>query len=276
VICVSSYTRMQCIRRGVPASLCEVVPNGVNMVEFSDHFTSQAMRNLQMKAGPVIRGRKVLLTVGRLIERKGVVHFLTDIMPRLLAQRTDICYLIVGEGPQRDLIETRIASLHLGDHVALLGRVDDDTLRAAYHVSDLFVMPNIPVQNDIEGFGLVALEAAAAGRYVVASRLDGIPEAIVPGQNGTLIDPLDSEAYVDSILDLLADDERREELGRKAREFVRDKYSWDIIARRYLQVFLRVVQARDPGRAAAMQARSEQMHASPAQDPTDAPVGGQE
>jgi phosphatidyl-myo-inositol dimannoside synthase len=248
----------------------------VNMVEFSDHFTSQAMRNLQMKAGPVIRGRKVLLTVGRLIERKGVVHFLTDIMPRLLAQRTDICYLIVGEGPQRDLIETRIASLHLGDHVALLGRVDDDTLRAAYHVSDLFVMPNIPVQNDIEGFGLVALEAAAAGRYVVASRLDGIPEAIVPGQNGTLIDPLDSEAYVDSILDLLADDERREELGRKAREFVRDKYSWDIIARRYLQVFLRVVQARDPGRAAAMQARSEQMHASPAQDPTDAPVGGQE
>jgi glycosyltransferase involved in cell wall biosynthesis len=255
IICVSSYTRRQCIRRGVPASLCEVIPNGVNMEEFSGNFTAQGMRNLQAAAGHVIRGRKVLLTVGRLIERKGVVHFLTEIMPRLLAQRDDICYLIVGEGSQRDLIETRIASLHLGDNVALLGRVDDDTLRAAYSIADLFIMPNIPVQNDIEGFGLVALEAAAAGRYVVASRLDGIPEAIVPGQNGTLLDPLDSDAFVIAILDLLEDDERREELGQKACEFVRSRYSWDIIARRYLQVFMKVIQARYPSRVSELYQR---------------------
>jgi glycosyltransferase involved in cell wall biosynthesis len=258
IICVSSYTRKQCIRRGVPASLCEVIPNGVNMVEFADQYTAQGMRNLQSAAGHVIRGRKVLLTVGRLIERKGVVHFLTEIMPRLLAQRDDICYLIVGEGSQRDLIETRIASLHLGEHVSLLGRVDDDTLRAAYGVADLFIMPNIPVQNDIEGFGLVALEAAAAGRYVVASRLDGIPEAIVPGQNGTLLDPLDSDAFVTTILDLLEDDKRREEMGRKACEFVRSRYSWDIIARRYLQVFMKVVQARYPSRASELYQRESE------------------
>jgi glycosyltransferase involved in cell wall biosynthesis len=268
IICVSSYTRKQCIKRGVPASLCEVIPNGVNMVEFADQFTSQGMRNLQSAAGRVIRGRKVLLTVGRLIERKGVVHFLTEIMPRLLAQRDDICYLIVGEGSQRDLIETRITSLHLGDHVALLGRVDDDTLRAAYSVSDLFVMPNIPVQNDIEGFGLVALEAAAAGRYVVASRLDGIPEAIVPGQNGILLDPLDSDAFVTTILELLEDDKHLEELGHQAREFVRSRYSWDIIARRYLQVFMKVVQARYPARAAELYQRDPDPKVE-ALDPTD-------
>ncbi len=262
VICVSSYTRMQCIRRGVPAALCEVIPNGVNMTEFADHFTSQAMRNVQSKAGNCIRGRKVLLTVGRLIERKGVVHFLTEIMPRLLAKRDDICYLIVGEGPQRDLIETRIASLHLGGHVALLGQVDDDTLRAAYHIADLFVMPNIPVQNDIEGFGLVALEAAAAGRYVVASRLDGIPEAIVSGQNGTLLDPLDVEAFSDTILDLLDDDAKREALGKQAREFVRSRYSWDIVARRYLQVFMRVIQAREPARAAVLKSTGDYVRES--------------
>ncbi|MEO5953744.1 MAG: glycosyltransferase family 4 protein [Chloroflexia bacterium] len=244
IICVSSYTRTQCIRRGVPAALCEVIPNGVNMLEFADQFSSTGMRNLQSLAGKMIKGRKVLLTVGRLIERKGVVHFITEIMPRLLAQRQDITYLIVGEGPQRDLIETRIASLHLGNHVALLGRIDDDTLRATYSVADLFVMPNIPVQNDIEGFGLVALEAAAAGRYVVASKLDGIPEAIIPGQNGILIDPLDADTYVNTILDLLADDEKREGLGSQAREFVRSRYSWDIVARRYLQAFWRVTQAR--------------------------------
>jgi len=243
IICVSSYTRQQCLRRGVPSSLCEVIPNGVNLVEFDDQYTSQGMRNLQSAAAPCLRGRKVLLTVGRLIERKGVVHFLTEIMPRILANRRDICYLIIGEGPQRELIESRITALHLSDHVVLLGRVDDDTLRAAYHIADLFVMPNIPVQHDIEGFGLVALEAAAAGRYVVASRLDGIPEAIVPGENGTLLDPLDSEAFATTILEMLDDDRKREALGRKAREFVRNHYSWDIVARRYQQLMMRVVQS---------------------------------
>ncbi len=180
-----------------------------------------------------------------------MVYFLTEVMPRILAHRQDICYLIVGEGPQRDLIETRITSLHLEDHVVLLGRVDDDTLRAAYHVTDLFVMPNIPVQNDIEGFGLVALEAAAAGRYVVASRLDGIPEAIVPGQNGTLLDPLDSEAFASTIVELLEDDEQRKALGANAREFVRSHYSWDIIARRYQQIFFLVIGSHDQGKPPA-------------------------
>jgi len=241
IICVSSYTRHQCVKRGVPQHLCEVVPNGVNLEEFSEHFSERGLQNLRRLAGHRLKGRKVLLTVGRLIERKGVVHFLTEVMPRLLAARQDFCYLIVGEGPQRELLETRITSLHLEDHVVLLGRVDDETLRAAYHLADLFVMPNIPVQNDIEGFGLVALEAAAAGRYAVASRLDGIPEAIVSGQNGTLLDPLDSEAFAQTILELLGDDERREVLGSQAREFVRRRYSWDIIARRYLRVFLEVI-----------------------------------
>jgi len=242
IICVSSYTRHQCIKRGVPPNLCVVIPNGVNMLEFGDQYTQQGMRNIQHMAGKMLRGRKVLLTVGRLIERKGVVHFLTEVMPRMLAQRQDFCYLIVGEGPQRELIETRITSLHLENHVALLGRVDDDTLRAAYHLTDLFIMPNIPVQNDIEGFGLVALEAAAAGRYVVASRLDGIPEAIVPGQNGILLDPLDSEAFANTILELLGDEGKAAQLGRQAREFVRSRYSWDIVARRYQEVFMQVTQ----------------------------------
>src|SRR5207237_728171 len=80
--------------------------------------------------------------------------------------------------------------------------------------------------------------------------------------NGTLLDPLDSDAFVTSILDLLEDDERREELGRKAREFVRNRYSWDIIARRYLRVFMKVIQARYPSRAAEIYQREDDLVAS--------------
>ena len=237
LICVSSYTRDQCLRRGVPAELCDVIPNGVNMSEFDCNFSEEGIAEVRACAGSRLDGRKALLTVGRLIERKGVVHFLDSILPRVLARCPDTCYLIVGEGPLREVIETRIASLHLEDHVVLLGQVDDAGLKAAYHLAALFVMPNVPVPNDIEGFGLVALEAAAAERYVVASRLDGIPEAVVSPQNGLLVDPGDSEGFAEAIIRLLEDDQERAARGRRARDYVRRHYSWDIIARRYNEVF---------------------------------------
>jgi phosphatidyl-myo-inositol dimannoside synthase len=243
LICVSGYTRDQCLRRGIPAALCEVIPNGVNMSEFACNFSEEGVAAVEARVGSRLRGRKALLTVGRLIERKGVVHFLDSILPRVLARCPDTCYLIVGEGPLHEVIETRIASLHLDDHVVVLGQVDDATLKATYHLADLFVMPNVPVPNDIEGFGLVALEAGAAERYVVASRLDGIPEAVVSGKNGILVDPDDSQGFVDAIVRLLEDDAYRAAHGRQAREFVRGHYSWDIIARRYNDLFRAVVEA---------------------------------
>ncbi len=243
LICVSSYTRDQCIRRGIPADICEVIPNGVNMAEFACNFSEEGVAAVEAAVGRRLQGRKALLTVGRLIERKGVVHFLDKIYPRVLARCPDTCYLIVGDGPLREIIETRIASLHLEDHVALLGQVDDAALKAAYHLAALFVMPNVPVPNDIEGFGLVALEAGAAERYVIASRLDGIPEAVVSPENGLLIDPGDADAFADAIVGLLEDDALRAEQGRRAREYVRHHYSWDIIARRYNAVFRDVVRA---------------------------------
>ncbi|MGI8587563.1 MAG: glycosyltransferase family 4 protein [Chloroflexia bacterium] len=243
LICVSGYTRDQCVRRGIPHALCEVVPNGVNMDEFNYRCSPQSLTHLHSLLGRQLAGHKALLTVGRLIERKGVVHFLDAVLPRVLARCPETCYLIVGEGPSRDLIETRIASLHLEGHVALLGQVDDATLKAAYHHAALFVMPNVPVPNDIEGFGLVALEAGAAERFVIASRLDGIPEAVVPEQNGVLVDPGDAAGFAEAIIALLRDDEYRAAQGRRAREFVRAHYSWDIIARRYNAIFRDVVRA---------------------------------
>lgn len=243
LICVSTYTRDQCIRRAVPAELCEVIPNGVNVEEFGCGVTQRGITNVRILAGAGLDARKVLLTVGRLIERKGVVHFIDRVLPRVLDRHPNTTYLIVGEGPLRDVIETRITSLHLQEQVVLLGRVDDATLRAAYHLADLFVMPNIPVPNDIEGFGLVALEAAAAGLYVVASRLDGIPEAVVEGENGTLVDPVNATAFAALVNRLLQNDEERKRLGKRAQDYVRAHYSWDIVAGRYNELFNRVIQA---------------------------------
>ena len=245
LVCVSRSTLDQCVRRGIPARLCEVIPNGITVEEFDGPPRPAGLDEVRALAGGRLAGRKVLLTVGRLVERKGVVHFLDYILPRVLQHDPDVCYLIVGDGPQREVIETRIASRHLDQHVALIGQVSDAGLKAAYHLCDLFIMPNQPVPNDIEGFGIVALEAAATRRWVLASDIDGIPEAVVPGANGDLLDPTDTAAWVSTIVRLLADDPARQAAGRRAHDYVAGHYSWDLIAQRYARMFLDVAaQAR--------------------------------
>lgn len=238
LISVSNHTREECLRRHIRPDHCEVIPNGVYADEFATPPTAAGIARLEQLAGDKLRGRKVLLTVGRLIERKGVAHFVANVLPQIVAQQPDICHIVIGEGPHHAAIERRINEHGLGNHVAMLGQVDEATLKAAYHRADLFIMPNIPVPNDVEGFGLVALEAGASGAYVVANRLDGIPDAIVDGQNGTLID--DPREFAATVIELLGDEQHLAALGRSAHDYVAAHFDWSIIARRYLDSFEQV------------------------------------
>lgn len=242
LISVSNHTREECLRRRIAPQQCEVIPNGVYAAEFAAPPSAEGVARLEQLAGEKMRGRKVLLTVGRLIERKGVAHFVANTLPQIAAQQPEICHIVIGEGPHHAAIERRIAEYGLGNHVAMLGQVDDLTLKAAYHRADLFIMPNIPVPNDVEGFGLVALEAGASGAYVVANRLDGIPDAIVSGQNGTLVD--DPRDFAPTVIELLTDEQRLAALGHSAHDYVAAHFDWSIIARRYLDSFERVIARR--------------------------------
>jgi len=99
--------------------------------------------------------------------------------------------------------------------------------------ADLFVQPNIPVPDDIEGFGLAVLEAAASGLPVVASRLDGLKDAVTEDQSGFLVEPYDAAGYAQKIDELLADEAGRRAFGARARRYVAERYSWELIAPRY-------------------------------------------
>ena len=237
LICISTAARAVCWQRGIPLEQCTVIPLGIDAAAFHTPSPEEARRRLEARVGYPLGDRALLLTVGRLVERKGVVWFVASVLPRLVAVRPDILYLVVGEGPQRATIETAVQKKGLAGHVALLGQVDEATLRAAYAAAQVFVMPNLPVPGDMEGFGLVALEACAAGCCVVAADLEGIPAAIVPGQNGFLVPPGDVDAYVNTILPLLSDEQRRLALGQQAQHFVREHYSWQHVAEQYLAVF---------------------------------------
>lgn len=216
-----------------------VIPLGINPLA-PPACSPADWRELALRLG----GRRVVITAGRLIERKGHAWFVRDVLPRLDA---DVTYLIVGAGPQGGAIEAAATAAGVADRVVMAGRLSDAALAAAYGRADVFVMPNVPVSGDMEGFGLVALEASASGLPVVAARLEGITEAVHAGGNGVLVEPLDGAAFgaaLAALLDRPAADRRA--VGQASAAYTRQSFGWDRTARRYAEVIGGIVAAR-PG-----------------------------
>ena len=145
------------------------------------HAAEDLRRQLGIRADQVI-----LLTVGRLVRRKGVTWFVRHVLPHL---PSSVTYLVAGEGPMADEVVRLVAELGLGNQVRLLGAVDEDDRERLLLGADMFVQPNIPVSGDMEGFGLVLLEAAMRGTTTVASGIDGIVDAVVDGRTDSWCRP---------------------------------------------------------------------------------------
>lgn len=246
LICISAQTREECLKRGISAEQCVIIPIGIEVDDYRP--SSQEKGKIEALIGKNIDDIKILLTVGRLVKRKGVASFIARVLPQIIRVHPDVHYLVVGEGPERCSIEAQVRALGLEDKVSILGRVDGRTLKAIYHLSDIFIMPNISVKGDFEGFGLVALEACAAGLCVVVSKLEGIQDAVIHGQNGFLVSPDDIDSYVEIILNLLEDEQKRKHCGNKARDFVLRNYNWEKISHQYLKVFQQVIAEQNRAR----------------------------
>lgn len=235
VICVSSQLKEICLGYGVPERILRVIPNGVD----PEDFTWRGEISPAEKLGIDIRGRTVLVTVGRLVPKKGVDRFVSEIIPAVVAKAPEVLCLAAGDGPLRGKIEAVIREKGLEANVRLLGDLpmDDGRLAAAYCAADIFVMPNVEVAGDIEGFGIVAIEAGAAGLPVVASRLQGIQEAVREGENGILLPWDDTSAFARILIDLVRNPEKRKGLGARARRYTARNFSWDRIAGLYSDLF---------------------------------------
>ncbi len=235
VICVSDATKEACLRRGIQGERIAVIPNGISDDFYMEEGKQELRGRLSKELKVELDGKKILLSVGRLVERKGIHLFVENVMPVLTEKDRAYVYLIAGEGAFAPKIRNAIEERNLKDCVFMLGRVDDDTLKCLYNASDIFIMPNMPVEGDMEGFGLVALEASSCGLAVVASNLEGIKDAVKGGENGFLVEPCDTQGFVEIIEWLLADGRRRREFGTRAREFTLENYGWEKVARLYLE-----------------------------------------
>ncbi len=183
------------------------IPYGVDLERF------------RPRTGASDRGRPAIGTVSRLSPEKGVRH-LIDAVARL-ALREDAVLKIAGDGPERAMLEARAVEAGIGPNTEFAGWLDHDSIPGFLESLDIYVQPSL-----FEGFGVAAVEAAAAGLPVIASRVNGLPGVVIDGVTGVLVPPGDAAALAAAIEDLVRDPEKRRRMGEAGRAFVAQHYDW--------------------------------------------------
>lgn len=225
-IAVSHATKNEAVKHGFDESKIFVIPNGIEAARFrfpEDHAALSALLGFDTT------NTVVLLTIGRLVKRKGVAWFIRYVLPLL---PTEFRYAVAGSGPEEAAIHDAIVASGTAERVVLLGRVRYTEKKILLGSADVFVQPNIPVPSDMEGFGIAVIEASAAGLPVVASRIDGLVDAITDGENGRLVTPEDAQAFADAIT-LLIEGSVREAAGKRGQTFTEEHFDWSIVSKRY-------------------------------------------
>lgn len=170
-------------------------------------------------------GRKVVITVGRLQERKG-----QDMMIRAMAllkqQFPDVLYAVIGRGECLASLKSLAAELNLSEHVQFLTEVTDAQMIQCYQQSEVFILPNRTIDNDIEGFGMVLVEAQACGKPVIAGDSGGTKETMLLNESGYVIDCTDAQLISNTVARLLADPVHSAKMGQNGRTHVESELDW--------------------------------------------------
>jgi phosphatidylinositol alpha-1,6-mannosyltransferase len=239
---VSEYTR-KAVLRAAPGNEDKAITvnNGVNAEMFRRAAPSSS---LQAKYQP--HGERILLTVTRLHPYKGVDRMLES-LPEILRSVPGVRYLVVGVGPDLPRLQEMTARLGLEARVSFLGRLTLPEILELYSLADLFVLLSREELPDVEGFGLVFLEAAACGLPSVGGRSGGIPEAVDEGKSGWLVDPSNPREIAATIIDVLQSPEKLERASEVCLSKARQA-SWEQAANRIFEEMFDG--SKDPGHPA--------------------------
>ncbi|MFQ5571521.1 MAG: glycosyltransferase family 4 protein [Rhodothermales bacterium] len=202
IICNSRATLEQCVRIGVDRARCHVVYPGVD-VHTNGRGVDKPVARAKLKehAGVDVIGKTVITTVGRLVRRKGVAWFVDRVVPLLPPH---FVYLVLGSGAELGRIREIIRRRQVASRVHLLIDVPDALRDLVYDAADVFVMPNIRVPGDREGFGIVNLEAGMHDLPVVASGIEGIRDAVIDGVTGCLVEDGNPSSFVEGLHEVLS------------------------------------------------------------------------
>jgi phosphatidylinositol alpha-1,6-mannosyltransferase len=228
----SSYVKGKLVEKGLPAERVTVVNPKVDLAEFEDEVDVEAFR--QRKDA---EERLVLLTVGRLVSFKRQ-NLVIRAVARLRDRFPQLLYVVMGDGPNGPHLHNEVQRLGVEEHVWF---VDDSERAEWYRACDAFVMPSAAettggAVSSVETFGIVFIEANICGKPVVASNCGGIPDAVVDGENGLVVQPDDEEGLVQALDRLLSDPDLRERLGRQGKERAQRLFGYERLRDELLEV----------------------------------------
>jgi glycosyltransferase involved in cell wall biosynthesis len=209
-------------RTGIPQEKISRINNGIDIRNFSGSPIS-----LQKHETDHVSAR--VGVVGRLAHEKGLQFFLKAAR-EILNEQPKTEFLVVGDGPERAKLESIAHKLGMDKEVTFTGTRSD--MPQVYASMDIFVLPSLN-----EGMPLALLEAMAAGKPVVATRVGAIPSLVIPGQTGLMVEPRDASALRDSILQLINDSKLRQKLGQAGQRTVSDRFSAETMASNYLDLY---------------------------------------
>jgi len=228
VLANSRFTAGLVEKAGVAPERIVVVHPGCDAETFRPADPDENLR--QRLLGDRPRG-PILLSVGGLVPRKGQ-DMVVRALPIILKQHPTLVYLVVGEGRHRAPLEALIRDVGVGDHVILTGEVSDVPLEQVYALCDVFIMASREQLDlcDLEGFGMVFLEANACGKAVIGGRSGGITDAVLDGETGLLVDPHAPEAIAAAVDRLLSDPALAARMGAQGRARILRDLTWERVA----------------------------------------------
>ncbi|MDX3239620.1 glycosyltransferase family 4 protein [Streptomyces sp. ME03-5709C] len=227
---LGEYTRYRIARALTPEAAGRMVrlPPGVDEKTFHPASGGEAVR-----ARLGLTDRPVVVCVSRLVPRKGQ-DTLIEAMPSVLAAQPDAVLLVVGGGPYADELKRLAERTGVAESVRFTGAVPWEELPAHFGAGDVFAMPCRTRRGglDVEGLGIVYLEASATGLPVVAGDSGGAPDAVLDGETGWVVRGGEPGEAAERIVALLGDAELRRRMGERGRKWVEDAWRWDLLAER--------------------------------------------
>ena len=229
IITISKYTQNKIIQLyEIEKEKIRIVPNGVDIQKFKP-LKNQSTIKRQIG----INNRQCVLFVGRLIPRKGL-SFLVQAAKHIIKEKEQTAFVIVGDGPQKNQLIAYLEKNRIRKNFIFLGDIKDEILPLIYNCAEVFVFPSVQ-----EGQGIALLEAQAVSKPVITFNTGGVRETILNQETGLLVEP-NSKELANAIIKLLKNEEMRNKMGKKGREFVSKNFSWEKSAKKLLETYKEV------------------------------------